>query len=828
MIAASSARGLVWKEIRQLLPLFVCVVGVGLAVQFFLILASSLSGQRTNDFLTIAWVLPACFAAGAAAVLVGQEKELRTIDWLSALPSQPSRVIAVKFMVAAAGLLIMWIAAALLIAATEFFGLSSSANRPFARGSFTTSPLGLGTPEFFFQSIVILACGFYAAWRTDSVFAGLVLLVPLACGPFLIFHLFTTLYCWTAGVRIVPSGLGTTVLFGLILIWILLFAWLSIRAARQFLSPRPATPSVHSHTARWLDVWRPPVASVPAEPLRYSLSAILWQPTVHRRFALPLFLVLLLAGALGASFMGTNVTGRDQGFFRSAGMFIAIFGALAVSWSGVTTFAGDGSATRLRFLADRGVSPAKVWLGRQLVPSSLISLGVLGYFLFSGWAVVCSDGYNNVMSVALIAASVWTIHVVSQWVGQTVQLLPGALVIAPILSGVVLGWASYTIFFFGAPLWWLLLCSCIPLVVTLALMSRYMDGRRGALEVCVAIALIGTMIVLPVTPGIIKIARHPDISDQQHAQMLAVAEAIEPVQETRYVRFGSYAGESVGFLSSEERVARYQAADFDPSLKPFATGAGDSIRVNSPFSQYDFRQIVQAATHARVAFSAAPEQSEAGSYLVKWINTMIHWGIYLRQSHLLLDQLAADATEIWLVDTLHDDSIRSLAGIDTAAAASLLGDRSTRNQSRRDAVLVSWQRSLGRDITDGSLPTLGHAYTPRISRSSIVWLYTYQKSINLVAAALLDLIDAGVADKPTLQQRQRVAGLVDGIEWKSLHSPYSDYYRQNVSLTDMYTDSARHTLFQVGATWFAPWEDQASQLASSLAIEPIVEREDQE
>jgi hypothetical protein len=47
---------------------------------------------------------------------------------------------------------------------------------------------------------------------------------------------------------------------------------------------------------------------------------------------------------------------------------------LATSWLGVLAFHGDLLHQRIRFLAERGVSPGKVWATRHAVPLSLLAV----------------------------------------------------------------------------------------------------------------------------------------------------------------------------------------------------------------------------------------------------------------------------------------------------------------------------------------------------------------------------------------------------------------------------------------------------------------------
>ena len=54
----------------------------------------------------------------------------------------------------------------------------------------------------------------------------------------------------------------------------------------------------------------------------------------------------------------------------------AFFGLLAASWLGVLAFQGDGVQDRIRFLAERGVSPAKIWWTRHAPPLSLLAVAL--------------------------------------------------------------------------------------------------------------------------------------------------------------------------------------------------------------------------------------------------------------------------------------------------------------------------------------------------------------------------------------------------------------------------------------------------------------------
>ena len=121
-------------------------------------------------------------------------------------------------------------------------------------------------------------------------------------------------------------------------------------------------------------------------------------------------------------FGGRRVGG---GFSCQVGLGIA-----ATSWLGVLVFAGDGNSRRLRFLADRGVSPAKVWLARQLVGLSIVATATLVYALAQAITIWQSDHFP-MPSVAMYGLVLLAIYSVSQWVSQLLSMLGMSTVLAP-------------------------------------------------------------------------------------------------------------------------------------------------------------------------------------------------------------------------------------------------------------------------------------------------------------------------------------------------------------------------------------------------------------
>jgi hypothetical protein len=815
-----ATRGLIWKETRQLMPLVGIVVLVGGIVTVTSAIIAAISPPVTQLSTSILWSLPACFAAGAAALLVGQEKELQTVSWLSGLPSQPSRVIAVKLLVASLGLLGMWLLTTVTFLLWGFLGTEVP---EFVIGRQNIWPADYA-PEFFVQSFLILGCGFYAAWKMDSIFAGLVLLVPLAIGPFLIQQLFNGIHHQYTGARVVPPGISTAVFFGTSIVWTFGFAYLSVRAAMRYLSPQPAATPAQLDSPRLLDAWRPTVTVVPEQSLRRPLSAFVWQAVAHQRWALMLILVLLVAGAAGMVRLGD---GRD----RIWELVSVAAASLAISWLGVRAFAGDGAAARLRFLADRGVSPHQAWWGRQIVALSLLSLALLSYFVIS-WGVLTGTTDENVIaSVAMIAVAVCAVYSISQWVSQSIQMLAGSAVIAPIVAVVGLVWGGITVRYFGTSLLVLILTSLIPLLATRVMMRRYMDGARDWRTVAASIFVAMLLFLVPTVPCVVAIVTAPRLSPHRAQQLQAEAAQIEPVPTVKRMPVSTFADDSaIIFLSGRERLQLYQSIEIDPEelFVPLADHlAADDAAVS--IDAYRVNLMIKSATHARAKFELAVEDARATERLVNWINSITEWTIRLRRSHQLADQISADLFEIWLLDALQAESIRTLAGIDLATAGQLLGNSDVRHRARRNAVLVSWKRSGDVDAKPGKIRSRDRLFEPPVanSQSQVAWWFTRKNIADLMAATVIDLIDAGSRGESTAAQRLELCRWLERIDCGSPDSPYSDHFREHASLTERYAHW-RSTAQSIATLWFAPWEDQARQLAVVLGTQSSAVGEQQQ
>ena len=186
-------RHLCWKEVRQVLPLVWMVLGLGVCVQLLLLLLSD-RAFVPRFFLVFAG-MPSLFAVGAGVLLVGQEKERRTLDWMRSLPIGPADLMAVKLATGLFALAGVWGLNLLLVVLVKV----ASGRWPTA----TTADALLNPAGWVYlwplQSIFLLLAGFTTAWFFRSSLVALLALIPLALLPGLIAEGADVVYRWLGG-----------------------------------------------------------------------------------------------------------------------------------------------------------------------------------------------------------------------------------------------------------------------------------------------------------------------------------------------------------------------------------------------------------------------------------------------------------------------------------------------------------------------------------------------------------------------------------------------------------------------------------------------------
>ncbi|TWU49192.1 hypothetical protein [Rubripirellula reticaptiva] len=702
----SRNRWLWWKEFRMLMPLVGLLVGVTILLFFISSFVDrSLYTITYSDDLRrlVPLAFPLLFAVGSGAVLVGQEREMRTIEWMSSLPLTPRQWVTTKTVVATVGLAIMWGFAALCLSMTDGGGGVGSRWRISGAAGVSSSPIGY--PLWFLFSIYLMLCGFYTAWRVKDQFHAIVLLIALACGPILL----TEAFRWTFNVvndrnHGADDLQGVTFMFTAILTG--LIGWRSQRAAMTTLLPKVADDRetlANETTGHPASFW----SSAPM--LGTSWSSMIWQSARSAPIAFAITATMVLVGLIVPL---TLPQGEANNIAATFAPLLILLGPLAIAWLGVLVFQNDGSAARLRFLADRGVSPTKVYLARHAVPLSTFAFCLIVYTIVSIWRAESVETQHRpflVPSLLTIAMMGWVMYSVSQWTSQLFRTLVLSVIVSPILAAMVLGWLIWSSFALQTPAWILATVSLVPMLTTWCLMPRFMDQRDRPISFIWATAVAGIIFGAPILHAAWQIAQVPGMATETRNQLLSEGQRLRKSVAVPYVLSLSPRDTDI-FTSARldsrvpvDQVIRWLDNEPQTPVAFIPTLAELRNRRNVPATadQFNVETIFNRLMLERMNF----QSSGNWETFSPWLVAASEISRSLRLSVSWRDQDVADVVEIWIADTLQ---LPTVAEQSSSEAYQLtlknLPNKTARAKSRRGAVLGSWAaQEFSRRVTKANV-----------------------------------------------------------------------------------------------------------------------------
>ncbi len=809
---ASVNRVLVWKEVRQIVPLMLMLLGVGALLLLFWSGMMITTHQLVHAGRYLPLILPALFAAGVGTVQIGQEKETRTIQWLSSIPITPRRLILTKFAVALGGLAVMWLCCFVLIALAVVSGVSEQSNFP-----------GLAYVDFNdlihfpLHSVFILTCAVLSAWRIKNPFASLLAIVPLALLPTLAMVAIERLLRWTGSYLFDEQRFWLTL--AVTMVSAAGYVWLAYRIACRGFEPA-AAPSVKSTAADWLEGWKPPqvlTSGIARPTFRYPMSSLIWQSIHHHRWVLAGISSMVLVGAVCAAlscfpYFHRAIVEPTLGW----GMFAGFVG---VSWLGVFVFIGDGSQHGLRFLADRGISPSQVWWGRQWIGLSILSAGILLYALLTLSPVLSQHlAANSIMSVATVTVCCLLTYSVSQWTSQLIRILSAAALLAPLFTVFAIYGAGFSSAFLEVPYWLTsLLYVGLPLLTSWLLMHRFMDNQRGFSFYFYSILLVSLAVLIPLLMFAIEVGNSLRSRVPKQNRLVAAAMAL-PRDGNRFwslsrrdTELRREFGESR--LTGSEVVVMKRETWVDPHNRfNLAELQSDSLQPIHAHAEF-VKEIINLATYSKLKLQHSPEDEEAYQSLQRWIVDLTRLGKGLRLSERWLDQMAADVVEIWLTQTLSTEPLSGQA--DRAfvqQAIAFVGDSAGRDAARRRAVVLTWSfppQNIDYDRLGFNMRSRG-----RMSDYRQSW---FQDALVVdVVDASLRLLEDGQQGRSTLAARRELHELIFDARVSFEDGPYAD---QNlIGIGDDSTFSMTDLFAYPAMSWHAPWEGSAARLVVGRAL----------
>ncbi|QEF99539.1 ABC-2 family transporter protein [Stieleria maiorica] len=831
-------RGLIWKEVRQLFPLAVALFAVGLVLMLVAQMSPDNIYAMRQYGRYIPLALPGLFAVGVAAMTVGQERDQKTILWLTSMPISPGRLIRIKLIVCASALGVMWIGCWALIKLEMMVGAFPDGFKfpllPNLRheASITQQVAFL---SWHLHTFYIFVCGFYTSWRIKNSFASLIAIVPLAFAPFAVIHLGEYIRRAHVGTAFLDPVTSDLAALAVTLIATVIVGALGWRAAMRVLSPAGA--EKESKDANRFSPYAVFGSSfgtsgetsrrVPDQPFRSTSLAIFRQSFGSNRLALWGIVFLIFAGVIGSTAGGLPYIGSS----RSGGTLLVFSGLLGVCCLGVFAFTGDGKAERLRFFSDRGASPAKLWLGRHLLAVAVLGVASLLYLVVGviSKSVDSEDRhylYIPPLTVVLLLAVYC--YSISQWIGQNCRALSISLLLAPAATAASLLSAGAVISIggttrIGAPItialavvWYF-----VPLLATLFSMRTYADGVRGRKLFAKSVPALVLFVTIPLIPCTVEYVTYPFITNAQRISMAQRAtKANGSVGMPTYkVSFQTPVGgrqlpvvNRTGDYTSE---VAYDDRDF--SAAHLANVYVDDVQKRGVMCEATtFDGILSLASFARVRFVQSPNDEAALAELNEWMDTMTKLTRRLRRSPRVIDQDHADAIVFWVADTLASPQYQMHLDRPAAQAAQeLIADRQGWSDARRRAVLVSWY-NWNEDRQSGSPADRFGGYSidvwVGIHRGMLgQWLFR-NHTIDSIAFHLLELLDAEEQGQSSLQQRKTLDELISGNNQVFEQGPYSDRARRKGASQAALLNTEIRSKYP-GAQWFAAWEKELTQNA---------------
>jgi ABC-type transport system involved in multi-copper enzyme maturation permease subunit len=843
-------RRLWWKESRQLIPLVVMLPPTLFGIMLLILLPTMLvsPAAKLTDMLSAAVPLllgiPLLFSVGVGGLLVGMEKENRTLDWLSSLPVARRHLVWTKLAVGLFWLGILWCICLPIGYAIRF--------RFIAFGAFGQSEFAglFGVVPYIVYSVFLTLAGLAVAWRARSAWLSVVWLIPVA-----VFVLIVLGFIADIGDRAQLASDSSLVWrqSAILLAFSLLAGWLAVREGYRALAPCPALSPSAAGTAH-LSLASPTSNYHRAgyRALTSPMPALLWQFARQGRGVLVGLAAIMIAGAamniwtlrqlsLGLLDGSTDQQRMIRSAFTSPLAILMV--AAGISWFGVLVFQCDSNLQRIRFLADRGISPRVVWFSRQIIPFA--SLGL--FLLACGMAASMSIGLSieTLFGFGLVFAGLAALATISylaaQWLGQVISSPILAAILAPPISILAIVFNYVCITLFETPVWFLAMVNLIPLMVTCQLTRRWMDRRLGWGYGLRHACGLACYVVLPMIPLGLALLRTPSMPAKIAEEMESTRLAMEISSSQRLSelvlatdRRSQSSAENWGGApegdESEAVTAESPSASNRESLADVHRGLIRDIserlqETDDPVSSASFRVSDFLMPHAelmwrRLEAGRSPDtsgDSNASQLLEDYRQAVALVGEIskrLRKSWRIKEQDLADHHEIWLLRQLKRDDARQLIGEQLYEhLLQQIGNSSNRRRQRQAAIVGSWlaykSERFPTDLGGYSLPDSRRRFSAGNS-----WL-----SQRRMGAAVADLwVLAGsqpsAVDKELLKRIAEFWGRPDesygmGVSGPSLRADRLDQYTLTNAEGSGYLRSPARQ-------WSAGWEREAEQLRRDM------------
>ncbi|MCO8124451.1 hypothetical protein NHH03_22115 [Stieleria sp. TO1_6] len=442
---------LLWKDSRTLAPLAIAIIAGVVMVGFLQCMMLPTMRLNANDRLWVTygiWILlPNLFALGAPALLVGGEQESGSLAWLRTLPIDYRWIVLSKFVVAAAGLLFVFV----LSTISFRFQLSLFPSHLLQQLESSGQNIDRFDLQFVGQayfSSVLLLTSFTMAYLFRSPVTALVAVVPVMSGLMMFYLAVADLLAGNGSSLVLWSDLASQrpwlLLTGGAAVLCVLFMIHGWVARRRLTKPQS---DIRTRISDQLasDAFRPPSSSLPANspfghsPYRNALSGNSWYSTALIRRPLRPSVALiwqtmrqsgwLIGSAVAAAMLSLLILGLG---LDGLAIIAAVLLPTALLVIGGVTFYGDSVHRRCMFLSDRGVSPSRVWLTR-VTPTLIATLVIAAIAMFAAW--MDGAGRGDLLAISGVLLATYALcQLVSLWSPRPILVFFAAPVLALLIG----------------------------------------------------------------------------------------------------------------------------------------------------------------------------------------------------------------------------------------------------------------------------------------------------------------------------------------------------------------------------------------------------------
>ncbi len=835
----SIAVALAWKDFRQIRPLILTVLGLGFLLNILFVAVPPIADRAILALPFVFLVIPMVFATGVGVLLVGHEKDQRTLGWLRTHPIPAQRIASSKLFVSCGSLLMVWIASLLIDWIMWQFFVGVQPGVAVFLDRVLENPFVLVV--FPCLSLFMTLAGLGLAWHCSSSRNALMMLIA-CCLMVLIVNLiverFLQIQVSNFSDRVGWSMVWFTVVIGSNTLIALVLGWY---ASQRYLSPQRAprsweitpwssTPwnlsrlsAARSSAARSSTERRRTATWSASSSLRTSVDALafpivpptpalVWQFAIQNRLTLIAvlgFLVVAIASTAAFPFSEPYPAPMVE-YISPYLQLLIVLAWIACCWLGCTVFQGDNLGDRIRFLADRGVSPGRVWWSRVWIPIVLI---VLACSFRMGMRALHAEPLDRTATMLirdffLFLGGGLAIVIACQWLAQCIKSTVVSSVVAPIFVFVLLIYGMFCVLNMEAP-WWLLPAPILLLgIATRLQMKAWMDRALNRTYYAIHGSFLATGLLIPILPGLWSIMTLPSMPQEIRREL-----------EEKTLQVGTdghslYNNESIEVRFNESsgiRTAEYSLRFNDEKRARKIENIKHAVHPlkETRLSRRDSCQfLLSELTLSRTALDFEPSDAHRDRYRELFAGTLTAIED-MRAAHRLKELDLSEMLEIALLREFRSSSIRiDLGDALHARAIAILADASGRDESRRRALAADWSRPKSVNGATGvnANDRLGGYYLGYQPTGSFPAMARVARRRDLLISKLWKLLRA----KP-------------GNSSSSEHRALSSFERDSRITSDsfpgfVWVDQA-DVYGEPGMHWRGEWEIEASELADRLTAD---------